>query len=242
MAYSVDVSGASRQDLKPRFPYPSKLLQEGVGIRNNDVKLSNLSIAYLLPWMQLYGGSQIMMTVFQDLRKAMEYAKFKAAQNRIWRQVAFVIHWIDPVIHTLLNMDPNFDHNDSSSVVQEACRLGLILFLGELRRKCGVMCVSTKVYLIKLKTLLSETNEHVEWDLCKPLRLFVLFFGMLESWKQPEAGWYAEAVSIEARGSRITSWEDIVAAAKSFLWFDDIFDSEIENFRNDVMSRFQEVK
>jgi hypothetical protein len=159
------------------------------------------------------------------------------AQNLPWRQVTFIIRWIDPVLHRLLSLDSNFNMNDSSSTIQEACRLGLILFLGEVRRKCGVMCVSTKIYVSKLKALLSDADEHMDWTPLNLLRLWLLFFGMLESRHHPEANWYAHSLSIVVKEMMISSWDNVVATVKKFLWFQDIFDSEVEMFRDDVMFR-----
>ena len=203
----------------------------------NNLELSELSIPPLQPWRQLFDHPHILETVFDDLRTAIQYTISRRAQNRIWRQVTFIINWIDPIMHRLLNMDSNVNRHDSSSVIQEACRLGIILFLAEVRRKCGVMCVSTKVYVSKLKTLLSDTDDSVDWTPLNLLRLWLLFFGMLESWQQPEASWYADSVSKVAERLEIAPWGSIVTAVKSILWFEDIFDSQIEKFRADIMSR-----
>ena len=237
------MSGASRQDLRPRFPYSPKALQvvqDLVGTcpdEHQPFRFSNPS--RLQPRLHTFGDSQFLIEIAEDLAKAMKYAMLRAAQHQLWRQVNFIIYWIDPVLHRLLSVDVKVNKKDSSRVIHEAIRLGIILFLGEVRRKCGVMCVSTIVYLRKLKKLLSETDKHVDWALYKPIRLFLLFFGLVESWQQPEAKWYIEAVSSLAIESNVACWEDMIEAVKSFFWFEDIFDSEIERFRYDVMTRIQ---
>jgi hypothetical protein len=92
------------------------------------------------------------------------------------------------------------------------------------------MCVSTKVYVSKLKALLSDTDDHVDWTPFNLLRLWLLFFGMLESWQQPEASWYDDSVSKVAERLEIAPWDSIVTAVKSILWFEDIFDWRSRNF------------
>lgn len=99
------------------------------------------------------------------------------------------------------------------------------------------MCVSTKVYISKLKTLLSSTDDQVDWKPFNLLRLWLLFFGMLESRKEPEVNWYTDSVSMVAERLEVVSWDSIVAAVKGVLWFEDIFDSEIEKFRAGIIAR-----
>jgi hypothetical protein len=188
-------------------------------------------------WMQVFDESHTLTAIFEDLRKAIQQTMSRVAQNHEWRRVTFIIQWIDPVIHGLLNLDLNVNWHDSASIIHEACRLGIILFVGEVRRKCGVMCVSTKVYVSKLQVLLLNTDEYVDWTPFNLLRLWLLFFGMLESRQQPEARWYVESVRIVVDRLNIGSWEGVVAAVKRVLWFEGIFDPELENFREDVMSR-----
>jgi hypothetical protein len=113
--YSVDISDASRQDLKPRFPHPTKMLQDAKESANN-LEISALSIRPLQPWRQWFDDSQVLETAFDGLSMAVQYTKSRGAQNQIWRQV---IHGIDPIMHRLLNMDSNVNQHDSSSVIKK---------------------------------------------------------------------------------------------------------------------------
>ena len=232
LSHSVDISGASRQDLKPRFPHPTKMLQ---GIQESET--STPLNPSLQPRKQWFNPSHVLTSIFDDLNAAIQHTESRSAQNQTWRQVTFIIHWIDPVLHRLLNINSNVRRNGSASVIQEACRLGIILFLAEVRRKCGVMCVTTTVYISKLKDLLLKTDDRVDWTQFSLLRLWLLFFGMVESGQQPEADWYADSVCKVAERLQLAPWDGIVTAVKSVLWFEDIFESKIEQFRGVIMSR-----
>ena len=51
---------------------------------------------------------------------AAQYTIPRSAQGQIRQEVGFVIRWIDPVMHELLNTNPKSDHYDSPNIIQEA--------------------------------------------------------------------------------------------------------------------------
>lgn len=84
--------------------------------------------------------------IFDEIVTALHDAKSKTRRNEIWIRVPFVSLWIDPISHKLLSMKADVYVDDAWSVIQEATRLGIHLFFGEIRRKCGALAVRTPLW------------------------------------------------------------------------------------------------
>jgi len=78
---------------------------------------------------------------------------------------------------------------------------------------------------------MSRTGMAVDWSPCHPLLLWILFFGLLESWTVPQQHWFLTTLVAVAKTMGIGSWDAIVEAVKGFLWFEPVFDAKLEIFR-----------
>lgn len=161
----------------------------------------------------------------------MNYTKIKSARNENWIEVKFIVFWIDPIVHNLLGQGPATQPSNGSDMAQELTRIGLIIFLFKLRRVCGQLGVLTTFFVVKLKTFASTLAWKVLWNTSKPLLLWVLFFGMLESWGSPDEIWYVETTTMAAHWMGLRSWDATVRAVKEFPWLDGLFDAEFERFK-----------
>ena len=61
-------------------------------------------------------------------------------------------------MHKLFSM-----RSQLTSVQEEVCRLGIILFMGLIRRSCGKLGVSSTIYVRKLKALFLATQGEIDW-------------------------------------------------------------------------------
>jgi hypothetical protein len=186
----VDVSSASRQDTKPIFPLPEKLLNNFKAETSDELEFQ----AYTLrtpcaPWEQILRLQSPLNALFDEIAAAITHTQFKPMHNQEWKDVDFVLYWIEPIMQKLLSMEPPLHFRSS------VLRLGICLFLGPIRSNYGKLGVSTKIYVTKLKSLLRAPTNHcsIEDDIPKPLLLWILFFGLMESWGLPEEEWFIEA-------------------------------------------------
>ncbi len=177
-----------------------------------------------------------MISIFDELQRAIEVSRLKTARNQQWRVVNFVIFQIYPFVHQMLSMGLVANPNDRWSIVQEASRLGILLLLGEIRRQCGALGVATRLYVRKLKLFMESLGTTVDWTSANLLLLWIMFFGFLESWELPEQDWYVESIHAVMARTTLRSWDDVIERVKSFLWVDDIYDKRIEVFREIVSS------
>lgn len=190
---------------------------------------------YSASWIQIFPAESPMISIFDELSHAIEVAKLKTRRNQQWRVVNFVIFRMYPALHRLLSIRLDPDSADHWSIIQEAARLGIILFIGELRRQCGALGVSTRLYVTKLKVFMEGLGSTIDWTSANILLLWSIFFGLLESWTLPEQDWYVESMHAIMARTSLQSWDAVVEKVKSFLWFDDIYDERVEIFRDLVL-------
>lgn len=145
----------------------------------------------------------------------------------------FNLLWITPLLHHLLSLSlpsPNsLEDQDLLGTMQEASRLGIILFFAEIRRKCGDLGVPTEVQSKKLRAALSRPGWS-RWALFEPLILWLLFFGALES-EREDRGWFCNSMVLAARNLGVQEWKGVVGAGAGFLWIGDIFKARIKELR-----------
>ncbi|CZR67426.1 uncharacterized protein PAC_17325 [Phialocephala subalpina] len=236
IAYGVDMTRSLRQDTKPQFPLPEEMLQAVQNDQSADDFVFFARTPYSAQWREIFPPNHPMMSVFDELQHAVEVAKLKAMRNQQWRIVNFVIFRMYPTIHRLLSMGLDPDPDDQWSIVQEASRLGILLFMGEIRRKCGALGVSTRLYITKLKVFMEGLGSTIDWTSANMLLLWVMFFALLESWKLPEQDWYVESMHAVMARTTLRSWDAVLERVKSFLWVDDIYDERVELFRGVISS------
>ncbi|KAF8859223.1 hypothetical protein BDZ45DRAFT_368044 [Acephala macrosclerotiorum] len=231
LTYGVDMTRSLRQDTKPQFPLPEQMIRNVQNDQSADDFVFFPQTHHPAPWRQIFPTKNPIVTVFDEIQNAAEVAKMKATRNQEWRVANFVIFRMYPTIHRLLSMglDPELD--DQWSILQEASRLGIMLFMGEIRRQCGDLGVSTRLHVTKLKVFMEGLGSTIDWASANILLLWIMFFGLLESWKLPEQDWYVESMHAVMARTTLQSWDAVVEKVKSFLWFDDIYDEKVEQFR-----------
>jgi len=174
---------------------------------------------------------------FDDINASITHATFMTAQNKEWQNADFIVYWIDPILHRLLGTTMHQHDQEKTDLLESVSRLGICLFLGPIRLNCGKLGCSTKVYVRKLKDLLSQYNDDVGYIIPEAMLLWVLFFGMLESWDLPEEEWFVDlTASVDAR-MNLYGWENIWTAVRSFLWMNNMFATEIKNIRGSFVTK-----
>ncbi|KAG4434221.1 hypothetical protein IFR05_010291 [Cadophora sp. M221] len=254
MVFGVDLSGACRRDSKPTFPPPDRLIKVVQSIFRGNLKLTpnHVPTRSPRPWANAISQDCLLTNAFDDLLKAINYTRIKAARGEDWLEVRFVVFWIDPIVHNLLGQGPETQPTDGLSVVLETTRVGLILFLFKLRRVGGQLGVSTTFFIAKLRRLASTMAWKILWDTSERLLLWVLFVGMLESQGTEDEDWFAETTAMAAHWMGMKSWDATLAGVKEFPWIDGLFEDECErseekfkgimdSLEQDVLSPWPEI-
>ena len=197
-----------------------------------------LHIVSTHPWIRTLRLSALVLGAFDNLITAIQFTNARVQEGRPWQEVEFVLQWIDPIMHRILGIEAEvISPGNESRIINEACRLGIFLFLAEVRRKCSIQGVSSPLYVSKLRRLIEQRQESVNWDRLSYLLLWILFFGFLESREDEDIDWYAKTICEVTGESGVESWHRVMAAAKRFLWFNDVFESHGERLRGVLVSR-----
>ncbi len=237
MLNSVEMTKILKHDTKPIYPVPETLLdnqQQQFGLEytvaNTDRSIKGL-------WTYIFPDGHLMIDVFNDLLSATELAHRKAAAGQTWATVDFLLTRMYPIIK-LIASKSQVELFDSWGIVQEASRLGVFLFLGEIRRRCGALGVSTTLFVAKLKSFMSIMGNTIDWHPCHPILLWILFFGTVESWGLSEQDWFLEEVLSVAKRMNILSWVEIAETVRRFLWIDNIYAAKVDLIGTHLMAEF----
>lgn len=225
---SVDVSAASRQDVQPRFPLPTELLDILKNLTLEEVEFHRRANKISTPsWRGIFPPHHAFNNIFREIMSAKIHIQFKIVKRQRWRDVDFVLYWIGPIMHKLMSMErltAPIGMRDIPNLWQEIVRLGICISLGPVRRNSGKIGVSTKTFVIKLEALLSGiTSEEMIFllQISPILLLWVMFFGMLESWNLPQEKTFIESTTLVANQCGLKGWDDIVSTVSRFLWMMD---------------------
>jgi len=134
--------------------------------------------------------------------------------------------WTNPIIHQLLTVRPmhtnDLDPPIQGVIIEEACRLGLLLFLAEIRRRCGVQPTRTAVLTEKLAAHLrahSSTFEECEYRLL----LWLLMMGATEVAADRETrDFYLQNMRSMVCEYHIEGWEALLCILRGVLWSDEV--------------------
>lgn len=202
-----------------------------------------------LPWRKHFPPGNPVSTAFDEIVTAIQYKKNKAERGQVWMTVEFSTFWIDPISHSLLGHRTEYSTENLLDIVQEAARLGIILFFCEIRRKCGVLAVRSTLYVRKLKDFLVTMGCGIDWSPSYAMLLWSLFFGVLESWREglredlrEEHEWLLKSVAWVANEMELETWDAVVVSVRKFLWIEPIHDDELDQFRDVFQAKLREVR
>lgn len=135
--------------------------------------------------------------------------------------------WVNPVVHTFLSRRQPADLANIGSLMQEACRLGMLLYLNHVRRFLGIMPSYTGIVAGRLKDHLTENYEYLMGDWIGEawiLQIWVLYMAGFGLQGEPDEAWFFRGLGMSLRSHGITDWKDVLRLLKSVLWFEEVFD------------------
>lgn len=234
----MDISAACRFDANPRFPLPEESFQNNVEQTPQEQEFHREFTQKSPLWQKLLPTDNPLIKVFDGINSAIIHAKFKESKKEKWKCVEYILHWIDPIMHNLLSLGTGTDKDNAESLLYNMCRLGICVFVGPIRRNCGKLGVSTKVYVKKLKQLLSNPCNANVIKVPRPFMLWILFFGMLESHGLQDEQWYLASLVKTARSFGL-AWDDLVKTVSGFLWMDNVFQKELEDAKKRFTAKME---
>lgn len=135
--------------------------------------------------------------------------------------------WVNPVVHMFLSWRPPADLVCTGSLLQEACRLGMLLYLNHVRRFLGIVPSYTGIVAGRLKDHIMANYEYLMGDWIGEawiLQIWVIYMAGFGLQGEPDEAWFFCALRTLLKRHGLSDWSDILQLLKSVLWFEKVFD------------------
>ncbi|KAJ4391686.1 hypothetical protein N0V93_005306 [Gnomoniopsis smithogilvyi] len=121
--------------------------------------------------------------------------------------------------------------------IQEACRLGTLLYMVRVWRYFGVAPVTSEAILAKLQAILY--NDDGDWGRLWTFYLWILYMGAIEAQDGPLETWFLDRIASVSMLYGIEKWEESMAIVRKILWYACIFDANHATFQERIELRFK---
>lgn len=142
--------------------------------------------------------------------------------------------WMEPTLWRLLAIRPLQEGTEREHVIEEVCRLGMLLYLSPFWRILGFCPVWTASMSRNLMLIL--TKYMVEWKELKPLLVWVLYFAAIETQDLAERSQLVFMLAVVTGGMQLSDWNSIMDVIKSVVWNERVFAGTDELIRDEVMA------
>ncbi|KAK4978110.1 hypothetical protein LTR42_002487 [Elasticomyces elasticus] len=225
MLFMVDTSGSASRDIRPRFPIPLTILPS-IGDISEAFPPSNGVRDSLAIWRTQHPQHYNIAGIVEDISVLMQWITAQAASDPAFYFASDMSGtWVAPIIHRCLQLAPlqSAPHSGQAghqpgAVMQEALRHACILFIHHARRKFGIVVGDQTFRIVKMKHALQDCLD--DWTGMESMLRWVVIAGGLEATTDEDRAWFAGVLATHA--GLTPPDNDVLAALKRFIWFDDI--------------------
>ncbi|KAH6715632.1 hypothetical protein BKA61DRAFT_605001 [Leptodontidium sp. MPI-SDFR-AT-0119] len=212
----LDVTGSCSLDRMPRFPLPNQYAPE---LPNLDDYRSPFAQYLRGMWQICYPNHPEISCLMDDLRvfNSLLGAEATWSTGRIWADGIVSGFWLNHIVRQSLCLQAAVDLNDAGSVICEAFRLGVLLYLAEIRRQFGVYPVVMHIHVSKVKALLKYSD--VSWRSFLPLKIWVVAMALIEANTSQDKYWFAYEINSLAQDLNLGSGENLEDLLKQLFWY-----------------------
>jgi hypothetical protein len=222
----VDTNVAFVQNTIPRFAFPPEGL---LPVTPSLSPQEHASEHVLLDICQTDDMTSV-MRAFQAVNKLIAD---ELAKRNLWQDGLFCGLRMVPVLHRLLTARRRHPLNSPALLIEEACRLGGLLYFSAIRIRFGVP-LPPDACLKRLKVVLTKINEPA-WDADPEILAWLLLVGAIQSLKlQEEHDYFVEALAKHAFDSRLEHWGGLMPLVREVAWVDNVFDVECHRIRGEI--------
>lgn len=124
----------------------------------------------------------------------------------VYREAVFAGSIINTTLFQLLGLQKRPDANDNASLIVEAVRLMLILWMAEIRRSFGIRPILSTVHVAKLLVLLRMPDLY--WGQTLLVKLLILGVVIVEAVEEEDLWWLGREWSVTAKQIGFTVEEE----------------------------------
>ncbi|KAK3723218.1 hypothetical protein LTR37_001941 [Vermiconidia calcicola] len=224
----VDITAALLHDTKPLFPLSADMGSASVFHRSGLEMLPAPLISFINNENTQDAQFMSVMSCIGDLNALATLLQVELATkgDAVWDDEEQMGFLINPVTHHLLDQQPrrSTDPTRRCDIVPEALRLGAILWIIQVKRRCRSYPGTAKARISTLLKMLSSNfdKEHV-WNSSPDLRTVRLWLLVLCSISEPSDQDHATSmrmIASEMKKQRSVSWDEIMSNICRMPWID----------------------
>ncbi|KAF2269412.1 hypothetical protein CC78DRAFT_539961 [Lojkania enalia] len=223
-----DLVGAFSQDIPPIFPMPSRWEVDS----RSPPSSPKPHVLISLVWKKHMPMEFDWISIFDDIAQLISLDRAFTDQAIVAATTSG--SWMEPTMIRLLSIRPLYRSNTRERIMEEICRLGMLLFLSPLWRKMGATPVYTAAFTRNLLWVLN--NHMVEWGDLKPLLVWTIYFATIETSNLFERNQFVFMLAVLMNGMQIKEWEELIQVVQNVLWVESVFASSDEVIRDEVMA------
>ena len=144
-------------------------------------------------------------------------AETRWSTGRVLADVLISGLWVNHIVWQSLCLQAVIDTEELGSIMREAFRLGVLLYLAEIRRQFGVYPVLMQIHMSKLEGLLQSSG--ISWRCFTPLKLWVVVMALIEAKASEDKAWFASQISVLTKELNLTSGESLEDLLKGLFWY-----------------------
>ncbi|KAK3708745.1 hypothetical protein LTR37_011266 [Vermiconidia calcicola] len=224
----VDITAALLHDTRPLFPLSANMGSASVFHRSGLEMLPAPLISFINNENPQDARLMSVMSCIGDLNALATLLQVELATKGIavWDDQEQMGFLINPVTHHLLDQQPtrSTDPTRRCDIVPEALRLGAILWIIQVKRRCRSYPGTAKARISTLLKMLSSNfdKEHV-WNSSPDLRTVRLWLLVLCSISEPSDQDHATSmrmIASDMKKQRSVSWDEIMSNIRRMPWTD----------------------
>ena len=172
-------------------------------------------------WGITYPFRPEILSVLEDIAKFSSYISNAALQSSgsIYKNFEFSFQNLIPLLHRLLDLSvARIDMDHVGNMMQEAVRLGCLLYMAGIKRIFGFISRTPKTISHKIYVVLQRGVE--DWAGFEILYLWCLAMGAMESFGEDKR-WFLSTLKNELNAHGRATLEEGLDVLRSFIWFEE---------------------
>lgn len=224
----VDITAALLHDTRPLFPLSANMASASVFHHPGLETLPALLISFISNEKIQDAQFTSVMSSIGELNALAAVLRVELATkgDAVWDDEEKMGFLINPVTHHLLDQQPtaSSDPTTRCDVVSEALRLGAIIWIIKVKRRCRSYPGTAKARISTLlKMLSSNSDSELVWKSSPDLQAVRLWLLVLCSISEPSDQDHATSmrmIASDMKEQRSASWDEIMSTVRRMPWID----------------------
>ncbi|KAH8800358.1 hypothetical protein F5884DRAFT_863069 [Xylogone sp. PMI_703] len=217
-----DVKSAFINDHAPRFPIPVDMLPEPDHLPSTLVLDRTLLDA-------CYTGD--MISAINELFGLIHLMASRRTTGGLKRDEVLLVARL---VHKLLSTRHDSTIINPKALMEEACRIGILLYLAGILHGFGLH-LSWDIYILKLKQTIKH-QHNLDLMKTKPIHLWLLIMGGIHAYKYEDRNWFASEVADRFVQLKYRSWDEMMTTVRKISWIEGAFQAECDQLQAEVLS------